>query len=376
MMKFLLRGILKCSDGTPVDCMGRNGTRKYELYGCVHKRRKYQNRLGQNDNCSFTKSMRSDWFEEYIWDVLCNTLFQSHNIKQKVKQELIGKNSSYTIRSINKNNKKLTDEIWKLETNIIDLEKKLYTNQMEQKRFDILSDHINDMIKEKMSIIQSNQLKLDTIRKNSQWIDWIEEHQNRIDQIRNITDYDGRLEIIQHYIHEILVLDYNKDTRQHTLSIKFRFPLYEDKFEWLRNKNGTYKRDRDGRRKFQITDGVMIIENQKTLHQSLNRNTLIGVVFFNKPYLTVNFIVVSHKFNPSPYFTHKHNRKSIHKRINELRSDGLGYRRIHRIMISEGFDIGKSPTCVHTMIKKMDQRERILKQQTLSELDHIKIEIL
>ena len=161
-----------------------------------------------------------------------------------------------------------------LESNILELEKKLYTNQMNQKRFDVLKNTITDLTNEKMNVIQSNNLKIDTIRKNTQWIDWIEEHRNRIDQIKNIEDYDGRLEIIKHYIHEILVLDYDKDTRQHTLSIKFRLPLFEDKFEWLRNKNGSYKRDRDGRRKFQITDGVSVIETQKIQQQSLNRYRL------------------------------------------------------------------------------------------------------
>ena len=94
---------------------------------------------------------------------------------------------------------------------------------------------------------------------------------------------------------------------------------------------------------------------------------MIGVGFFNRPYLTIDFVVVSHKFNPSPYFRDISNRKTIHKRIRQLSDQGLGYRRIHKILVSEGFDIGKSPTCVDTMIRKMDQRERILNQEVICE---------
>ena len=86
--------------------------------------------------------------------------------------------------------------------------------------------------------------------------------------------------------------------------------------------------------------------------------------------------IVSHKFSPSPYFTHKYDRKSIHKRINELRSDGLGYKRIHKVLVSEKFKIGKSPTTVDSMIKKMDRRDRILNQKDVVELGKIEVELI
>ena len=86
--------------------------------------------------------------------------------------------------------------------------------------------------------------------------------------------------------------------------------------------------------------------------------------------------VITHKFSPSPYFTHKHNRKSIHNRINELRSDGLGYRKIHKVLISEKFKIGKSPTTVDSMIKKMDRRNKILNQKVVVEIVKVDIEFL
>ena len=82
--------------------------------------------------------------------------------------------------------------------------------------------------------------------------------------------------------------------------------------------------------------------------------------------------MITHKFSPSPYYTHKHNRKSIHDRIKELRSDGLGYRRIHKVLVSEKFKIGKSPTTVDSMIKKMDRRKMILTQN--EDVDLVKID--
>ena len=86
--------------------------------------------------------------------------------------------------------------------------------------------------------------------------------------------------------------------------------------------------------------------------------------------------IVSHKFSPSPYFTHKHDRKSIHTRVNELRYDGLGYKRIHKVLVKEEFDIGSSPPSVDHMIKKMDCRDRILNQKDVVEIVKVDIGLL
>ena len=81
-------------------------------------------------------------------------------------------------------------------------------------------------------------------------------------------------------------------------------------------------------------------------------------------------------FNPNQYINRSYeNREPIHNRINELESDGLGYRRIHKVLTDEKFDIGKSPTCVHTMMKKMKKRDLILNQKTTTQLDKIDIRL-
>ena len=112
----------------------------------------------------------------------------------------------------------------------------------------------------------------------------------------------------------------------------------------------------------------------KTLHQSLNGDTMDNVG--HSSYLVVYINIVSHKFSPSPYFTHKHDRKSIHNRIKVLRSEGLGYRKIHKVLVREKFEIGKSPTTVDHMIKKMDRRDRILNQKDVVEIVKVDIGLL
>ena len=45
-------------------------------------------------------------------------------------------------------------------------------------------------------------------------------------------------------------------------------------------------------------------------------------------------------------------------------------------MVSEKFKIGKSPTTVDHMIKKMDRRERILNQKDVVKIVKVDIEVI
>ena len=40
----------------------------------------------------------------------------------------------------------------------------------------------------------------------------------------------------------------------------------------------------------------------------------------------------------------------------------MGYRKIHKELIKKGFKIGKSPSTVHSIIKKMEKRDEFLNQ--------------
>ena len=54
---------------------------------------------------------------------------------------------------------------------------------------------------------------------------------------------------------------------------------------------------------------------------------------------------------------------------------GLNYKQIHTILVKEGFDIGKSPSCVFSMIKKLKKREQILNQKTTIEFGKIEVKV-
>ena len=274
--EFLLRDIIKCPDGLGMSPMGVKKSRKNPLYTCRHRVRKWEKRRDGFD-CKISKSLRVDLIDDYVWNQLVDVLSQSHQIKEQTRKELLGKNSHYTKRSINTKLKRLKKELLSLEGNGLELDKKFYTNKMKKKKYDILMSSIEERQNEVMSEMTTLEMKLDVFDRNDKWIDWLEVHFNRMDEIRKMETFDKKSETIQHYIHEIYVLDYNDETLQHTLSIKFRFPLFDDQFEWLKNKDGSFKRDKSGRRIPKISDGRKEMTNHLTLDYLLHRHTFSQV---------------------------------------------------------------------------------------------------
>ena len=54
-----------------------------------------------------------------------------------------------------------------------------------------------------------------------------------------------------------------------------------------------------------------------------------------------------------------------------LHNKGWGYTKIHRHLIENGFEIGKSKTTVDSIIKKIKKREKFLSQLIIDEIENI-----
>jgi len=70
------------------------------------------------------------------------------------------------------------------------------------------------------------------------------------------------------------------------------------------------------------------------------------------------------------HYTNISDREILHNRIIELKQQGLGYKKIHKILKQEKFDVGNSPTCVDTMIKKIEKRRKYFNQKPIIETDY------
>ena len=96
------------------------------------------------------------------------------------------------------------------------------------------------------------------------------------------------------------------------------------------------------------------------------------------PHLIFDYVITSHQFNSTPYFTKElsDSRIKTQDKVEELHNQGLGYTKIHQYLVKNGYKVGKSRTVVDSMIKKMKKRNEFFNQPILDGIGNFRIKMM
>ena len=96
-----------------------------------------------------------------------------------------------------------------------------------------------------------------------------------------------------------------------------------------------------------------------------------------KPFLCFDYIITTNQFHTTNYRKPlSKDRLHLHNEIMRLHKKGWGYTKIHRHLLQNGFEIGKSRTTVDKILKKMKKREEFLSQTIISEIENFRVKWL
>jgi DNA invertase Pin-like site-specific DNA recombinase len=265
---YLLRDVISCPCGTPMNCKGG----KKDLYICRNQERTYQKRKSVCDDCVPMRSVKMSYMDDYVWNTLLHTLSQSSLIKESVKKEILGKKSTYGKRTIKNSLKKLNEERSNLDSMRLELEKDYYSGKMDKNRFDVLIQSVNQRENDLNTEITTKQVELDSINKKDKWLNWIEVHLTNVNELNKITDIKERQKIIKEYV-ETVGLRWDEKSKQHTLNINFKLPLVDDSISYKKGKSNQFLRDRKGFKKYEILEGEKELTTPNYLPNSFNSYT-------------------------------------------------------------------------------------------------------
>ena len=114
------------------------------------------------------------------------------------------------------------------------------------------------------------------------------------------------------------------------------------------------------------------------LNLSLNSRGVIPVGSDDYvPHLIFDYVITTHKFYSSSYFKPLTKKQTkLHNEIMSLHNKGWGYTKIHRYLVKNGFEIGKSRTTVDSIIKKIKKREKFLSQPIIDGIGNFRVEMM
>jgi len=389
--EYLLHSKIECECGK--NWVGR-WYHKYQkpYYFCINSEHKYYRKDSERKHlhtklkCNNPKRIDGHLLDEFIWDNLIRTLQNSHIIKEEVKKNLLGE--KYGIASmrknLNKDIRRTEKEIKTYEKNRVQFLKDKYINNISEKDFREIETSIRMKIVEKESELKNLRDREKIMNSRNDWINWIEVHKKNIDTYRKIFDKKERRRVIDFYINKI-VIGYNHKTMQHSINIEYRYPIVGDsmirkggKLNW--DKWGKGYKIKDGEKVYSIESTDFFFTSKPThLTNPKNYQRLLygSRTNFDSsiPFLTFNHFIKTHKLTPSYYHNPlSKDRLKLHSEIFKLYNKGLGYRRIHKNLLENGFSVAKSPTSIDSIIKKRLKRENFLNQPIIDEYNNYDIQ--
>jgi site-specific DNA recombinase len=273
--QYLLRDIISCPCGTPMNCR-KEGTDKVKnpsLYRCRNQDRTYKKRKQVCDDCVPMRSIKMDPLDDFIWNTLLDTLSKSSLIKETTKKEILGKKSTYGKRTIKNKLKKLEEEKSNLDDMRLELEKEYYSGVMKPNRYKTLVSSVNEREFQLDKELSIKQTELDVIIQKDKWLDWIDIHLSNIDELNQITEVKDRKDVIKKYV-ENIQLNWNGDTKQHTVTMSMKLPLVNDGISYKKGKRGQFLKDKKGFKKYDIVEGETNLTTPYLHLKSFNRNRL------------------------------------------------------------------------------------------------------
>lgn len=277
--EYLLRDIMECPCGTQMNCRGTTSGTNYPLYRCRNQERTYQRRKKVCDECVPMKSIKMKPVDDFVWNRLLHILTQSSLIKESVKKEILGKKSTYGKRTIKNSLKKLNIEKENLDTMRLELQTEYYSGKMKKDRYDILVGSVNERENDIDTEIHKKGMELDVILQKDKWLDWIDTHLKNIDELRMISDIKDKKKVIKEFIEKIR-LNWDENSKQHTMKLVFKLPLVNDGIEYKKGKKGQFLRDKKGFKKYDIIEGEKDLKTPYLLQELLNSDAFSQIPRF------------------------------------------------------------------------------------------------
>ena len=254
---YFLHGKIKCVCGC--DWVGRTksridrGGKPEQHYICSNSDRWFhRNRIGrehlhQKNICNRPKRLPSEKIDGLVWNSFLDTIRNSSFIKERVKNDLLG--TKYDTQSsrkrVNKNLKDIHKELKGLEQSRIQLLKEKFLLDLSEVDFKEIDSSIQQKMGEVKSRLNKERHLESLLDKRSEWIDWIGQHKKDVKEYEKITDIKHRRRVLDIFIDSIQI-DYQKESQQHDVKIRFKYPIVNDSVEYRKDKNSKMKWDKWG----------------------------------------------------------------------------------------------------------------------------------
>jgi DNA invertase Pin-like site-specific DNA recombinase len=239
-----LRQIMSCGHcGTQMGGRSQRYSENNTLisYCCLSHNKRWKESSTNGDwqrgkYCSNNVSMDCHKTEDGVWESLINILELSHQEREIFKQSLFdNKNKSQKTKDreidrLKTRIEKTKESIGRLEESIVEKQIEKISSRDKAKSIQTFIDGLQGEFDRLSMVLIKDENDLVVLENDNLWIDWINDYQNNMDKLKNLSREERVVQIMR-YVKKIEVF-FNPETRKHKLNLGLKLPLIGDKIKW------------------------------------------------------------------------------------------------------------------------------------------------
>jgi len=231
---YLLTGMLYCGVCGYL-CRGLKYEKNYKnLYYCGSKGEKFRNEKYDICDKRKSKSVNIDLLDNIVWNTFCDTIKNSHVLREMEKNSIISDKGSKQKLLIDKQVKEKRAERRDYSKQIAELQKKklnvtkLYAEDViKEKDLKELLSQINLTETEMNYNIEQVDIFLNEIKNTKKYIDWYKIYMTQVDKYYKMKSIKQKRKVLQQYIERIYV-SYDFEDALHKVDINLKLALFDD----------------------------------------------------------------------------------------------------------------------------------------------------
>lgn len=232
---YMLKDFLVCHE-CGCHYSGRHFPKQYRsVYYCPRKERNFVNKHTDREmKCQNKRYLKIQETDELVWNTVTDILSNSHLFKEEIKRESLGqslfhKDKNKKIQDLQKDIKTIRIDIKNIREAIVKIQTDMILNQPEHHNPGDLIKSLNQRLLESRATEETIQTEIHALESEKNWIDWVSEFSNRIDDMSSFTPQEKH-RFLQGVLEQVVVKTLDKQT--HELHITLKTPYVNDKLIW------------------------------------------------------------------------------------------------------------------------------------------------
>jgi len=216
-------------------------------------------------HCDMVRSLNIPSTDEVVWNTVKEVVINSNVLKEKMKSEMLSDKDKHDdeikqkLRNITTTTNRAVKDIEKIESALSKIQADRVLEKISSEEFDKIKLNLENEITKQRSILEDYRTTHTEILNRKNWIDWVSKFKETYEQVDQLKDED-RKQYLKGVVERIDV-HYDSETNEHTLKIRFQFPIVDDEYKVIDNKGK--------RREYEIVEGG----NVKEVTESLNHKS-------------------------------------------------------------------------------------------------------